>query len=71
MFFSRNVFGHDEEVDRDYLRLLFGLYQGFTRPTKVSASPVLWCSLIEGDFFFCCRWRVKNCATGASVLKLA
>ena len=41
MFFSRNVFGHDEGVDRDYLRLLFGLYQGSTRPTKVSASPVL------------------------------
>ena len=41
MFFSRNVFGHYEGVDRDYLRLLFGLYQGSTRPTKVSASPVL------------------------------
>ena len=36
MFFSRNVFGHYEGVDRDYLRLL-----GSTRPTKVSASPVL------------------------------
>ena len=34
MFFSRNVFGHDEGVDRDYLRLLFGLYQGSTRPPK-------------------------------------
>ena len=28
MFVSRNVFGHYEGVDRDYLRLLFGLYQG-------------------------------------------
>ena len=36
MFLSRNVFGHDEGVDRDYLRLLFGLYQGSTRPTEVS-----------------------------------
>ena len=35
MFFSRNVFGYYEGVDRDYLRLLFGLYQGSTRPTKV------------------------------------
>ena len=43
MFFSRNVFGHYEGVDRALFtafRVLFGLYQGSTRPTKVSASPV-------------------------------
>ena len=40
MFFGRNVFGH-YRVDRNYLRLLFELYQGSTRPTKVSTSPVL------------------------------
>ena len=44
MFFSRNVFGRYEGVDLALFtafRVLFGLYQGSTRPTKVSASPVL------------------------------
>ena len=44
MFFNRNVFGHYEGVDRALFRVLFralfGLYQGSTRPTKVSASPL-------------------------------
>ena len=42
--FYWNVFGHYEGVDRALVRALFralfGLYQGSTRPTKVSASPV-------------------------------
>ena len=44
MFLSRNVFGRYEGVDLALFtafRVLFGLYQGSTRPTKVSASPVL------------------------------
>ena len=40
MFFNRNVFRHREVVDRTLFRAPFGLYQGSTKPTKVSASLV-------------------------------
>ena len=41
LFFSRNVFAHDEGVDRNYLRLLFGLYQGSPKhlPHQCSCAP--------------------------------
>ena len=38
--FSRNVFGYYEGVDQTLLQVLFRLYQGSARPTKVLASPV-------------------------------
>ena len=40
MFFSRNVFGYYEGVDQALFQVLFRLYQGSARPTKVLASPV-------------------------------
>ena len=41
--FRRNVFEHYEEVDRALFmafRVLFGLYQGSTRPTKVTCDLI-------------------------------
>ena len=38
--YSRNVFGYYEEVDQALFQVLFRLYQGSARPTKVLASPV-------------------------------
>ena len=40
LFFRRNVFGYYKGVDQALFQVLFRLYQGSARPTKVFASPV-------------------------------